>query len=239
MTNEGRNQVDPYPEKDRRTFGYEVARTTIDAAASLIPGGSYAVGKLVETVVAAPLQKRRDDWFMSVGLAINDLASRVSELDISALPQNEDFITAVYEATQCAMKTKDEAKLEALRNAVLNIAAGATLEETLRPTFFTYIDRFTPAHIHVLRLLNNPSASPEMVAIADRMSMGAQIVILREAVPERMISQDALDRVLSDLNKEGLADTGSMNVMASQGSFLAKRTTRAGDAFIRFISAPI
>lgn len=232
------DKLSDYPKSDDRSFGYEVARTTIDAVSSIIPGGSYAVGKLVEHFVAAPLQKRRDEWFERVGAGLRDLQERFDGFDPAKLDENEDFVSAVFEATQAAMKTSKEEKIEALRNGIMNIASGFRLDDILRSAFFSYIDRFTPLHLRVLRLLSNPSASPEMRAQAERTMAGAQMNILRSALPESVADNSSLNRVLADLDREGLADTKSLNTMGTQNSLLSKRSTAAGDAFLRFVSSP-
>ena len=53
-------------------------------------------------------------------------------------------------ASQAALKTHHTEKLEALRNAVLNAAAGSGPSEDLQTAFLSFVDSFTPAHIHVL-----------------------------------------------------------------------------------------
>ncbi|CVI58794.1 hypothetical protein CFBP4996_19675 [Agrobacterium leguminum] len=232
------DKLPSYPNSDDRSFGYEVARTTIDAAASLVPGGGYAVGKLVERFVAAPLQKRRDEWFERVGAGLRDLEERLHGFDPASLEANEDFVSAVFEATQAAMKTSRHEKLEALRNGVLNIAAGQTIDELLRGSFFSYIDRFSPAHIRVLSLLSDPISSPEMREFAQNTYAGSQLSGLQKAIPSTVIDYAGLKRILAELDREGLADTGSMNAMGTSASLLAKRSTNDGDAFLRFVSDP-
>ena len=227
-----------YPNSDPRSFGYGVARAAIDAATSFVPGASFAVGAIVEHVVAAPLQKRRDEWFEQVGKGIQELQDRLEDFDSRTLAENDDFVSAVYEATQAAMKTTNEAKIEALRNGILNIAAGMTVEEVLRGTFFSLIDRLSPAHLRVLSLLADPSSSPEMLQAAKNVSMGAQYNIIREAIPETLISESVLARILSDLGRDGLAQTDGMKATGTAAVLLAKRTTEAGDAFLRFVSSP-
>lgn len=228
-----------YPTADPRSLAYEVARTTLDAAVSVVPGAGYAVGKVVERFIAAPLQKRRDEWFQCIGEGLQTLEARLDGFDPSQLDQNVDFVSAVFEATQGALKTVNEEKIEALRNGILNIAAGMTISEIVRGTFFSLIDRFSPAHFRVLRLLANPAGSPEMVKQAEQTWAGAQIGVLRAALPEEMLAEDALKRILVDLDREGLASTGSMFAMGTQGSLLAKRSTAIGDSFIKFVSDPI
>ncbi|RAZ88261.1 hypothetical protein DPM33_24545 [Mesorhizobium hawassense] len=236
---EGR--LPPYPEKDGRSGPYHVARTAIDAGAAitLIPGAGYAIGQIVERFVAEPLQKRRDKWFTKVGEGLRDLQARLQDFDPSKLDENDDFISAVAEATAAATRTAKQEKIEALRNGVLNIAKGLQLDDVLRGIFFGYIERFSPAHIQVLKLLAAPSSSPEMRQKASQMMAGAQMSVLEAALPASVISPGALDRVLSDLHREGLADTNSMMAMGTSGVFLAKRSTGIGDSFLQFIADPL
>ncbi|WP_421445732.1 hypothetical protein [Agrobacterium tumefaciens] len=230
------DKLSDYPKSDNRSFGYEVARTTVDAAASAIPGGSYAVGKIVERFVAAPLQKRRDEWFERVGSGLRELEERLQGFDPASLDENEDFVSAVFEATQAAMKTSRHEKLEALRNGILNIAAGQTIDEVLRGTFFSYIDRFSPAHIRVLKLLSDPASSAEMREFAQNTYMGSQLSGLQKATP--FLDLGGLKRILADLDREGLADTGSLNAMGTSQGLLSKRSNNDGDAFLRFVANP-
>ena len=84
---ESKVPLEPYPQKDDRSAGYHIARTAIEAAASvtLIPGAGYAVGQLVEAYVSAPLQKRRDEWFTKLGEGLAELLNRLDGFDPSTL----------------------------------------------------------------------------------------------------------------------------------------------------------
>ncbi|WP_438750008.1 hypothetical protein [Pararhizobium sp. O133] len=239
MSEKMKGPLEEYPTEDKRSFGYEVARTAIDAATSIIPGGSYAAGAIVQRFVAAPLEKRRDEWFQRLGKGLRELEDRLEGFDPHDLESNDDFVSAVYEATQASMKTSREEKLEYLRNAVLNIATGYEIEETLRGVFFSYLDQFSPAHIKVLTLLADPTASPEMVAAAKTMYAGSQMAVLEAALPESVMPKPVMQRVFRDLDREGLADTGGMVAMGTSAVFLAKRSTTVGDEFLRFIATPL
>jgi hypothetical protein len=48
----------------------------------------------------------------------------VQGFDFRQLSANDSFVSAVIETTQSALKTNASEKIEALRNAVLNIAMG-------------------------------------------------------------------------------------------------------------------
>lgn len=55
-----------------------------------------------------------------VGEKLRELEER--GLDLSTLQGNERFITAVMQASAAAIRTHQQAKLDALRNAIVNIA---------------------------------------------------------------------------------------------------------------------
>ncbi len=237
MTNNAKEPLGEYPQKAEGTAAYEVARTTLDAAASLVPGGSYAIGALVQRYVAAPLEKRREEWFQRVGEGLRDLEERFADFDPESLDHNEDFVSAVYTATQAAMRTAHIEKREALRNAILNQALTQSLDETVFGRFVSYVNDFSPAHLRVLHLLAAPDQNPKMVDNAKGVWSGSQISVLVAAVPD--LHRDVLNRILSDLERESLAQTSGMNAMGTASSLLAKRTTEYGDMFLAFISSPV
>ncbi len=81
----------------------------------------------------------------------------VAGLTPEALSKNEAFVSALAQATQSAMKTNSE-KLEALRNAVLNIALGNSPADDLQAIFLNLVDSFTTVHLQLLRLYLHPNS---------------------------------------------------------------------------------
>jgi hypothetical protein len=227
-----------YPSADDREFGYQVAQTALSAASAAVPGAGYALQQIVKRIVASPLDARRAKWFQSVGKALQELQDRLEGFDPERLEQNEEFISTVYEATEIAMRTHRETKRQALCNALKNVALGHTLDEVVRGSFLTYIDRFSDLHIRLLRLLANPSGSIAMKKAANGTMMGGQEAIVRAEINEQEAPLHVFDRVVSDLMNEGLIG-GNLKGMVSQASLLAKRTTPIGDSFLQFISEPI
>ncbi|MGA2712573.1 MAG: hypothetical protein ABSG41_05650 [Bryobacteraceae bacterium] len=113
---------------------------------------------LLNMVTAPLLSRRRDAWYEELRLNLNDLNRRVAGLTPEALSNNEAFVSALAQATQSAMKTnsKDKEKLEALRNAVLNIALGNFPADDLQAIFLNLVDSFTTVHLQLLRLFCTP-----------------------------------------------------------------------------------
>jgi hypothetical protein len=135
------------------------------------------------------------------------------------------------------MKTHREFKREALKNAVLNIALGLNLDETLRGRFMNCIDSFSGSHIRVLSVLQNPRSFEACTRAASSLYMGAQITVIRAEISEQEVSPEVMGVIVADLVREGFID-GGLNTMVSGGSILAGRTTGTGNAFLRFVTAP-
>lgn len=237
MSDEKPKRVGPFPTEDDRSFGYHTAMTAIDAAASVVPGGSYAVGQIVRRLVAEPLEKRREEWFTAIGEGLGELQDRIGEFDPSALAQNEDFVSTVYEATHLAMKTHRQEKRVALKNAVLNVAAGVTIDEVLRGAFFSAVERYSPLHIRVLTILSDPENFRQFFEGPVRVSMNSKSGLLRKLIPMSEVPTPSLDRVLEDLDADKMTN-GTLHGSQSAHSLMSKTTTHIGDLFLKFISAP-
>lgn len=84
-------------------------------------------------MIAAPLLgQRRDAWFEELRAQMNELSRKVDGLTIQALAHNEQFVSATLQAIPAVLRTNQQEKREALRNAVLNVAAGNAPEQDLQ-----------------------------------------------------------------------------------------------------------
>jgi hypothetical protein len=230
-------KIPDFPKDDDRSLGYHVAQTSLGAADVVLPGAGYALQQMVAHFIGEPLAKRREQWFEQVGCGLLELQVRFDGFEPSALNENEDFVSAVYEASHLAMKSAKEYKRQALLNAVLNIALGRTLEETLRGRFMGLVDELSASHIRVLSVLADPGRYPRCVEMSRSMSMGSQEHIIRAEVTPEEVPDRLFEIVVNDLNREALVD-GNLKGMGTSGVFLAKRTTTTGDHFLAFIRSP-
>lgn len=239
MSNEKPDPVPPFPMDDDRSVGFHVAMGTLDAAASLVPGASYGVQQLVRQFIGEPLERRREAWFTTLGLGVRELQDRLDGFDPASLSENEEFISTVAETTRIAMATHRAEKLEALRNVVLNVAAGVHLDDVLQGAFLGYVDRFSGLHLKVLKMLSNPAAVPAMAARAENLMTGSLGVLFEAALPELGANNSLLGRVIADLSQEGLTEGAKLNTMMTGSGLLEKRTSQFGDSFLQFITSPI
>lgn len=227
-----------FPKGDDRSLGYHVAQTSLGAADVVLPGAGYALQQMVAHFIGEPLQKRREQWFEDVGRGLIELQERFDGFEPSTLNENEEFVSAVYEASHLAMKSAKEYKRQALLNAVLNIALGRTIEETLRGRFMGLIDELSSSHLRVLVVLAGPARYPRCVQVAQGMSMGSQQHIIRAEITPEEISDGLFEIIMNDLNRQALVD-GNLKGIGTSGAFLAKRTTETGDHFLAFIASPL
>ncbi|KZB99372.1 hypothetical protein AU375_04448 [Methylobacterium radiotolerans] len=239
MSDEKPDPVPPFPMDDDRSVGFHVAMGTLDAAASLVPGASYGVQQLVRQFIGEPLERRREAWFTSLGLGVRELQDRFEGFDPDRLAENEEFVSTVAETTRIAMATHRAEKLEALRNVVLNVAAGVHLDQVLQGTFLGYVDRFSGLHLKVLKMLSNPAAIPAMVARAENSMTGSLSILFEAALPELGSNNPLLARVIADLSQERLTNGATLNGMMTGSGLLEKRTSEFGDSFLKFISSPL
>lgn len=152
-------------------------------------------------------------------------------LKIEELQENEEFISAVMHASQIALRTHQNEKLEALRNAILNVAKGQAPEEALQNVFLNLIDSFTELHLRILKVFQNPEPPQNM-------SMGGLSNVLEHNIPELRGRRELYDQLWKDLYSRGLVNTDGLHVTMTGHGLGEKRTTGIGDAFLKFIEEP-
>ena len=127
----------------------------IKGGLSALPLVGCALAEEMGLLLMAPLTRRRDDWWADVARRVLYLEGKVQGFRFENLGDNEQFVSAMIQATQSAARTHRNEKLEALRNAVLNIALGHNPGEDLQAIFLNLVDSFTPVHLELLRLFQH------------------------------------------------------------------------------------
>jgi hypothetical protein len=135
------------------------------------------------------------------------------------------------QASQIAVGTHQQEKLEMLRNAVLNVATGQSTDDSLQTMFLNFVDVFTVWHMRVLRFAQAPPGNSNLMA-------GALARILEDAFPELRGQREFYDSVWRDLFQRGLVNTEGLHVTMTGSGLAAKRTTGHGDKFLAFVTAP-
>lgn len=139
----------PVPKKSAGDVVHAVVKGTL----SVIPFAGGAAAELFTLILSPPLEKRRQRWMESVTERLDQ-----AEANIQSLGQNPSFVTTLVHASTIAVRTHQEEKLEALRNAVVNSALGLTPSDDLQAIFLNLVDSFTPTHLRILRYFQNRSS---------------------------------------------------------------------------------
>ncbi len=210
------------PKKTKGDAAYAIAKAGLSAVPVI--GGPAA--ELFQNVIQPPLEKRRVEWMQEVGEKLRELEE--NGLNIEELQENEEFVSAVMHASQIALRTHQNEKLQALRNAILNVAKGQALEEALQNVFLNLIDSFTELHLRILKLFQNPEPLPNL-------SMGSLSNVLEHNIPELRGRRELYDQIWKDLYSRGLVNTDGLHVTMTGQGLKQKRTTEIGDAFLQFI----
>ena len=158
----------------------DAAHAITRAGLAAIPLFGGTAVELFQHLLQPPLERRRSEWMAAVGEKLKELEDH--GVNIEELGKNDEFVSAVMHATQIALRTHQTEKREALRNAVLNLAAGQSPGEALEHMFFDLIDSLSVLHIQILRLFQDPTPPPGM-------SMGGLSSVLEYNMPQPVPSQ--------------------------------------------------
>lgn len=223
------------PEEFKLSLG-DVGHTAVKIGLSMIPLVGGAVAELFNTIITPPLLKRRDEWLIKITSSLKNLEEKVEDFKIENLSENPLFITVFMDATQTAIRNHQEEKLEALKNAILNTALNITIEENTQLIFLNLVDVFTPWHLKILQVLNDPLNWNQQNEISiNYSSMSTIQTFIETSFPELKEKKEFCNKIIKDLYSEGLISIDSIKVMMSTGGILQSRTTKLGKDFIRYI----
>lgn len=249
------------PEMTVGDLAHLAARTIISG----IPGAGGPLKEFFSALVTPPLTKRRDEWVQSIAEGLVALQQKIHGFTFEALQNNETFVTTVMHATQIAMCNHQKEKLEALRNAVLNVAVGTGPDDDLQLMFLNFVDSLTPWHIRLLRFFQDPVAYAKARGISypDRnhpheyIHFGSFMDALRKVLPgqpaEKIDETQAWELILDQvfpqitgsphLRNQIVTDLSTRGLIyplyeVEEHNLLEKRTSLIGDLFIKFVSYP-
>lgn len=231
--------IPPYPtEVEASTLKrttVETAKFVSEVVGSFVPGVNYGKEKLLERYVSGPLEQRRVKFHERIAEGLEHLEERLEGFDPKRLGENEDFISAVYEATQAAMRSSREEKRRYLANAVINIAKDDNFSEITSEFFFKMIDRFSILHIEILRIYHEPSRLSDILPDRNAYVHGAAKDLIGKYFTSKGLPQDLLEKVLRDIDNEKLVSHYEVRGhLFGLGSLLSP----FGKEFLKFIQDP-
>lgn len=229
---------DETPDVPKPTGGDKV-HASARALIGSVPGVGALGVELFSWFVKAPLERRRDEWMHEVA----ELLRRLQEdfgFDLAALQENESFVDTVMQVTHVAMRNRQSEKREALCNALLNSALPDAPDESLQQMFLHWIDVFTPWHLRLLKLFDNPKKAFEERSLD---SLESNITcslshVLDTVYSELREKREIYDQFWRELNAAGLVNTDSLHTSMSGGGTMQRRTTELGQIFLAFVTDP-
>lgn len=207
-------------------------RTVAEAAVSLAPMSGPLV-KLLELLVPS-LDKRRGAWAKEVTILLNNLQE--NQLTPEKLATDEEWISAVFEASQVAISTHVETKLQMLRRLLENMAIKQPRgeQEVIVRRFLRFIEELDEEHFIVLKYASDPSGWFTAKGIEKPSTIsGSQSIIIKSA--KLNISDDVLSIILNDLTTRQLISTDGFTTMVSQYSLYDKFTKSLGDQLLDWV----
>jgi hypothetical protein len=215
----------------------EIGVAIAKGAASAIPFAGGPAAEIIDQVLRPVLAARREKWFQSVGEAIEDLRRTRSEFDLKALLSNEEAMTVLVSASTAAIKTHEEEKLTALRNAVINSAIGLGADTHEQLMFVRFVDELTALHLRLLVYLRDPGEWYDKRGIQRPALMGARAELVDRAFPELAGRRETYLQVVRELSARGLATEG-LTGMVTERAMWDSLITPLGRRFLEFVMPP-
>jgi hypothetical protein len=214
----------------------EILESAAEAGLSSVPllGGALAVA--FKTALGWRLQRRIDEWLTGLAEKVDDL-SRREGLEVDQLADNPLFVDAVVTATRTVEHAHQGEKISALQNAVLNSVGPDAPDADTQALFFGLVDRFTPSHLRLLALWDDPPAwfaSHDLTPPAGIMA-GSRTLTVEAGLPEMAGRGDFYGLIASELGSAGLLGAGLSGVVTGT-ALMDRLTTDFGRRFLRFIS---
>lgn len=199
--------------------------------ASLIPILGAPVIELMNMLVTPVLQERRDAWFKKLGERVKKLEEE-GRVTYEELQNDNTFIDISIKATEIALKTHQEEKLEALRNALINSTLNnPSIDISLKQIFLNYIDIFTIWHIKLLKLFNNPKKYEEGFQYETTWHK----TVIEHAFPELRGKEKFYITICKDLYLKDLITLDSLTVTMTKQGLFERRISQLGLDFLLFI----
>jgi hypothetical protein len=129
----------------------DYAHRAVRVGLGFIPVLGAVAAEIFDIAISTPAERRRDRWIIDVTEALAELAESQDGL-LERLGSDERFTTIVLQASSAAVRTHEEEKLCALRNAVLNAALAPSIHETEQQLFIQLVNDLTAWHLRVLQL---------------------------------------------------------------------------------------
>lgn len=218
----------------------EWAAVVAKAAVSLIPFAGGPAAEVLGAILQPVLDRRKVEWLEGIALGLDDLSKRFADLTPERLAQDESFTTAFLHASQIAMRTHQQEKLDALRNAVLNVAAGVAPDDSVQLMFLNALDTLTPWHIWLLECIADPIAWAKARDYPIATPTPDPVSMLEAYYRGHLPAEGFQEQVFQSLYNLGLTTTNTVPAGLPTGAMVRvpPRITDLGKKFRAFIAEP-
>jgi len=198
-------------------------------------------------LIQLPIHRRMKAWLEDLAKGYDRLSKAAKMPTLEELIEHDNaFDTTFLHAWRAAEVNHQQEKLDALRNAVLNAAAGNEPDEDARLIFIRYVDELTPMHVRILRLFHDPRKWAE--SLSNMQFEAFQRITRKREDPldviqfrfKELSGKEGFCRLLwRDLYTRGLIVREDVSVKQDERQPLLEQwTTAVGIDFLRFISEP-
>ena len=221
---------------------YAIGRVATSVAAAVggslvgLPGMGSIAGELYSKILKPPLAKRTEQFLISLNEGIENLEREFENFNFQDLSKRPYFISGFMQAFQIALRNHQEEKLNALRNAIINIDKPSFPEDDVFLMFINWIDTFTPWHLRILKYLDDIQFDDKVeedsaMHVVDRVINNFAELRNERAFTNQIIRElDDRGLILKDIDPqtplEGVGDTYKV-----QKGY----TTHMGTQFLKFI----
>ncbi len=193
-------KIENYPVEDYKDKTYGM----IKASLNLIPVAGGAVSEALSTWFSSPVEKRREKWNEELHKVVTNLQNVLE--NPTELFENEIFITTVLRATEIAVKSHQNEKIQYLKNIVFNSAILIDMDDTKKMLYLEIISSYTPLHIILLNYMNNPKQKIEKLPNNQVLTCSYSDFIFR-CISELENDKIILKKLQKDLFNDGLITT--------------------------------
>ena len=219
-----------------KTSKGDIVYAAVKAGLGSIPILGSAATELFGLVVTPPLDKRRQEWMNEVAEKLKALEED-NKIDFGSLAKNDQFLDTIIQATSFAIKTSEQEKITALKNAVINTALNESPDKTKSQIFLNLVDTFTVWHIKVLDFFDNPKLwFAKAGQVPPNLMVGSMFSVLKTAFPLLAGQDELVDVIWNDLHDAGFHQSSGLRTTMTGDGTLAERTSQLGKEFIHFIS---
>jgi hypothetical protein len=226
--------------KPPKTSAGDVAHAVAKAAIGSVPAYGSALAEAFQLIFGPPIEKRKVAWMEDVAEAIHKLEA-ADKTVAEDLASNPVFLDTMMRASQAVLRTSQQDKRDALRNAVLNAALPHAPDETRQQIFINFVDTLTIWHLRILKLFADPRA---WYKAADRRPpewhfSGSLAQLLTDAYPELAKEDKLNEKLFKDLYDAGLLSSSGFKTTMSGDGPLERRATELANQFLAFIADPM